>query len=95
MANSFRDINGKAITPGCKVVVATHNSRWSKRVVLRKGVVYRTSVKVGGDGTAYGGTVGLIIEVMPRGFLQEGSDVRMDKVKRTYSNLGAIMVVGE
>lgn len=37
MANLFEDAEGKLITPGCTVLVATYGGR------LRKGVVYRTS----------------------------------------------------
>ena len=93
MSSLFKDINGKAILPGATVVVARHNNRWNKRIVLTKGVVYRTQVRFDKfSGRPYGGTVGLIIDTYPQ-LAKAGDEVKAVKVKRTFRNLDAVMVV--
>lgn len=73
MSNPFIDINGKAITPGARVVISTTVGRYTKRRVFRKGVVYRTSVHLDVQGNAYGGTVSVEVEIPPAGPFMEKS----------------------
>ena len=90
----FRDIDGKPILPGSKVIIATTKGRYSKRPTLRRGVVYRTSIKLAYDGTPYSyGTVGVIVDVPFEGLAKAGSEVKMGKERRTYRTGQNILVV--
>jgi hypothetical protein len=97
MSNPFIDINGRVITPGCKVVIATYAGRFTKTPVLRKGVVYRTSGHLDAQGSLYGGTVGVLVEVEPKRSMRISDpgpvEIRMQQVKRWYRPGNKFMVV--